>query len=246
MKVKDTDRREQLAHEGYTLLARVYSADEMRDATERLSDCLNKLPASSASVRSREGRPYALRNLIDLFPDTKEIWNRYPLTNLLRDVLGDKAGLVRGLFFDKPPEMSWSLPWHKDLTIAVRDNCLDSPRFHHPTQKAGVPHVEAPRSVLESMLTLRIHLDDATEENGALRVMPGSHRSAELTDEPESVGKLITALAGDVLAMRPLLSHCSGTSRPDSQRHRRVIHLEFAAQPGLPDGYDWHYFQPIG
>lgn len=237
--------RGQLDRDGYTLLARVYSAEEVRDAVERLADCLQKLPPSSASVRSRHDRVYALRNLLELFPDAKEIWNRRPLTELLGDVLGDKAGLVRGLFFDKPPEMSWSLPWHKDLTIAVRDNRLHASGFRHPTRKAGVPHVEAPKGILDSMLTLRIHLDDATEENGALRVMPGSHRSAEASDEPESVGTLITAQAGDVLAMRPLLSHCSGASRPDTLRHRRVIHLEFAAHPELPGGYEWHYFQPV-
>ena len=153
-------------------------------------------------MRSRDERVYALRNLLEVFPDASQLCNRQPLTGLLREVLGENAGLVRGLFFDKPPERSWSLPWHKDLTIAVRDNHLAPAQFRHPTRKAGVPHVEAPRCVLESMLTLRIHLDDATEENGALRVMPGSHRLAEVATQHEQVGTLMTARAGDVLAMR--------------------------------------------
>lgn len=245
MMVRNMNWYGQLDRNGYSLLERVYSSDEVRDAIERLVDCLRELPASSASVRSRDDRVYALRNLLELFPYATEIWNRRPLTDLLRDILGDKAGLVRGLFFDKPPEKSWSLPWHKDLTIAVRDNRLNSSRFRHPTRKAGVPHVEAPKSVLDSMLTLRIHLDDATEENGALRVIPGSHHSAEASNQAENIGKLITADAGDVLAMRPLLSHCSGTSHPGTQQHRRVIHLEFAADQKLPEGFEWHFFRPI-
>jgi hypothetical protein len=44
--------------------------------------------------------------------------------------------------------------------------------------------------------------------------------------------------------MRPLLAHCSGRSSPGTTRHRRVVHLEFAARPELPDGYAWHDFLP--
>src|SRR5262249_56828349 len=103
-------------------------------------------------------------------------WRQPPLPDLLQAVLGPDFGLVRVLFFDKPPGQSWALPWHKDLTIAVRDNRLPSTHFGKPTRKAGVPHVEAPREVLEAMLTLRVHLDDVSEENGPLQVLPGSHR----------------------------------------------------------------------
>src|SRR5262249_38962320 len=45
---------------------------------------------------------------------------------------------------------------------------------------------------------------------------------------------------GDVLLMRPLLAHCSNRSQPGTRRHRRILHLEFAAAAELPDGYAWH------
>jgi hypothetical protein len=45
--------------------------------------------------------------------------------------------------------------------------------------------------------------------------------------------------------MRPLLSHSSGVSSPHTAAHRRIIHLEFAATPGLPDGFAWHDFIPL-
>jgi hypothetical protein len=45
-----------------------------------------------------------------------------------------------------------------------------------------------------------------------------------------------------VLLMRPLLAHCSGKSHPETTRHRRILHFEFAADPHLPDGYIWHNF----
>lgn len=239
------DSNSQLDHDGYILLEGVYSEEVICLAIERLSDCLQGLPHSSASVRSQNGCIYALRNLLDLFPYAKELWKQPPLPELLLQILGADAGLVRGLYFDKPPERSWSLPWHKDLTIAVRDNSFESILFRNPTRKAGVPHIEAPRAVLESMLTLRIHLDEAMEENGALRVLPGSHLCDKSDDKFDGAGQLIVASAGDVLAMRPLLSHCSGNSHPETQRQRRIIHLEFAANRQLPDQFDWNYFQPL-
>ena len=49
--------------------------------------------------------------------------------------------------------------------------------------KDGVPHVQAPAEYLEQMLAVRLHLDDADEENGALRVLVGSHRLGRLSAE---------------------------------------------------------------
>jgi hypothetical protein len=50
---------------------------------------------------------------------------------------------------------------------------------------------------------------------------------------------------GDVLVIRPLVAHCSLPSAPDAKRHRRILHLEFAGTPDLPDGYAWHDFIDI-
>jgi len=47
---------------------------------------------------------------------------------------------------------------------------------------------------------------------------------------------------GDVLLMRPLLSHCSGHSRDGTTRHRRILHFEFSPVRDLPDGYEWHTY----
>ena len=50
----------------------------------------------------------------------------------------------------------------------------------------------------------------------------------------------ITCGRGDVLLMRPLVSHCSGHSHPDTSRHRRILHLEFSPVRDLPAGYERH------
>jgi ectoine hydroxylase-related dioxygenase (phytanoyl-CoA dioxygenase family) len=150
--------------------------------------------------------------------------------------------MVRALYFDKPPDRSWSLPWHRDRTIAVKRNDVLTDDFRKPTMKSGIPHVEAPESLLANMLTLRIHLDAMTAENGPLSVIPGSHIvQRESMRQPVQ----LNADAGDVLAMRPLLSHSSTASREGTTMHRRVIHLEFAPHAELPDGFEWHSFSPI-
>src|SRR5262249_46939672 len=135
--------------------------------------------ADGSTLRAADGSIYGARNLLRLWPAVVDAWKQAPLPTLLQDMLGPRFGLVRVLYFDKPPEQSWALPWQKDRTIAGGNNRLPSPQFSKPTMKVGVPHVEAPRWLLQQMLTLRLHLDDMTDENGPLRVVPGSHRGDE-------------------------------------------------------------------
>ena len=230
---------EYLARCGYVVLPGVFDDERVRQIAEKLDRALAQ---NDASVLRSRGSAYGARNLVESFPEAAELARQPLLRVFVIAVLGERAGLVRGLFFDKPPGRSWSLPWHKDRTIAVKDNTLPSAQFRCPTNKAGVPHVEAPEWLLESMLTLRIHLDPMTAENGPLLVMPGSHRpDGDSNRSPVS----LRAEAGDVLAMRPLLAHSSGISAPGATAHRRVIHLELAACQELPDGYAWHTFLPL-
>ncbi len=95
-------------------------------------------------------------------------------------ILGPEAGLVRGLYFDKPPGASWSLPWHRDMTVSVKQHGVIG-RFKKPTTKAGVPHLRAPFELLSTMITARVHLDAMTMRNGPLQVIPGSHRMDDAT-----------------------------------------------------------------
>jgi phytanoyl-CoA dioxygenase PhyH len=232
----------ELERDGYTVLPSVFSKQAVAHMVRSLEDIFGDRAGAEASIRGDEGAVYAARNILTLWPEAAEVWRVSPLTESLAAALGPNFGLVRILFFDKPPRQTWALPWHKDLTIAVRDNRLPSREFTKPTRKAGVPHVEAPQAVLESMLTVRIHLDDVTMENGPLKVVPGSHRTGKGLTLDHTPPAHVLANCGDVLLMRPLLEHCSGKSHPDTQRHRRILHLEFTASPELSDGYVWHEF----
>jgi hypothetical protein len=229
-----------LDSDGFVLLPAVFAPGEVASITDSLARAFS---GADPAIRGDDGRVYAARNVLDLWPGCASAWRKPPLTDLLRAALGPRYGLVRVLFFDKPPGHSWALPWHKDLTIAVRDNTLPTTHFRNPTSKAGIPHAEAPREVLDSMLTARVHLDAVTPENGPLRVLPGSHATGKelaLAGTPHSV----LSDPGDVLLIRPLVAHASGRSLPGTARHRRTLHLEFASSPDLPGGYAWHTFLP--
>lgn len=230
-----------LDRDGFCVLKQAVSAESIASL---LAACSRAFDGDTQGVRARSsrGHVYAARNLIESIAEATTVWQRDPLLPFLREQLGMEFGLVRALFFDKPPDRTWALAWHKDTSIAVKDNSIASRSFSRPTTKAGVPHLIACDDVLKQMLTLRIHLDEVTDENGPLRVIPGSHRSSDSDGESLDAAVDIHAAAGDVLAMRPLISHSSGPSKPDTTRHRRILHLEFAASSTLPDGVQWHDF----
>ena len=237
-----TTWHQRISDEGFVVIPRVFSSSELDELIAALDAVLHRDEVTEGPIRDRTGTVYAGRNLLSLFEPARTLWRRSPLLELLHEVLGTDAGLVRGLFFDKPPERTWSLPWHKDMTLAVRDHAVTSAALSKPTLKAGVPHVEGSREVLDAMLTLRIHLDDVTEENGPLQVFPRSHHTGKTPAAPDESATTILAQRGDVLAIRPLVTHRSISSAPGTTQHRRVLHLEFSGQRTLPDSVEWHDF----
>lgn len=233
-----------LETDGFALLPGVFSPDEVA-ALVAAWDEVRSRHASDAAILAGDGGPaYGARDLLRLWPRVVELARAPKLLDALRRDLGPTAGVVRALFFDKPPGHSWALPWHKDYNVAVKAHGQLG-TFQKPTKKAGVPHLEAPESLLAQMLTARVHLDDTTDENGALRVVPGSHCFFLAAHDTPRPPVSLTCSAGDVLLMRPLLTHASGHCRPDTPRHRRIVHLECAPSPELPDGYEWHDFAPL-
>ncbi len=209
-------------------------------AVSRLIAALDAAGPAAGNLE-RGGRVYAMRNLLGEVPEARRLASSEALMALVRTVLGPSARAVRGLLFDKTPDANWLVPWHQDLTIAVKAR-TDAPGYGPWTVKAGVPHVRPPIAVLERMLTVRVHLDDGGASNGPLRVVPGSHAGGRLDaratrawlDREAPVACLVPR--GGALLMRPLLLHASSPS--DSPGHRRVIHLEYAADP-LPGGVEW-------
>jgi len=233
--------RERFDRMGFAIVDRVLSFDQVAELIEvtRLGSAPGK-----AGVLDRGGEVYGVRDLIWRIPEIRHLAQSPELLEIAQAILGPGAFAVRGLFFDKTLSTNWNLPWHQDLTIAVRAR-RDVCGFGGWTKKAGIPHVQAPADLLARMVTIRVHLDDCGRESGPLRVLPASHSAGRLDATgvmswsgragERAVDCLVPA--GGAVVMRPLLLHASAAgSRPG---HRRVIHLEYAAE-GLPGGLEWY------
>jgi ectoine hydroxylase-related dioxygenase (phytanoyl-CoA dioxygenase family) len=179
--------------------------------------------------------------LLQTVPEVRDLVESPAIRALAEPVLGQSAFVVRSIFFDKTPQANWKVTWHQDLTIAVRER-IDVPGFTAWSVKDGVVHVQPNVEVLERMLTVRLQLDDCNSANGPLQVLPGSHKSGKLNAAKISEWRkrekpVVCAVPrGGALLMRPLLLHSSSTAAQPN--HRRVVHLEFAAN-ALPGGLSW-------
>jgi ectoine hydroxylase-related dioxygenase (phytanoyl-CoA dioxygenase family) len=182
-----------------------------------------------------------VRNLLDESKEVQDLASSEEIRALLEPLMGADFFPVRGILFDKIPDANWKVPWHQDLTIAVQER-VDVEGFGPWSVKADVIHVQPPTTILEKMLTVRIHLDDCGEDNGALRVIAGSHLSGRIPEAEISSCRargheqICAVAAGGALLMRPLLLHASSPSRLPG--HRRVVHLDFASAT-LPSGLRW-------
>lgn len=214
---------------GYALLGPVLGGDQLEVARGE-ANRLSAMASGRGGMRSVLRRSQHFRTLAE-----------GALAELAREVLGPTARPVKATLFDKTPAANWKVPWHQDLTISVAEQ-RSVVGFGPWTVKDGIVHVQPPASVLESLVALRLHLDDTPAENGALRVVPGTHLLGRIGDRERerlvSVRSVMVcgADAGQVLVMRPLLLHASSPSA--TPRHRRVLHVEYAAEP-LPDGLEW-------
>jgi hypothetical protein len=205
------------------------------------ADTLRVLREEFARVMSAHARVGGVRNL----GQKSEMMREFAITgvpgSLAKEVLGSAAKPVKITGFDKNPRSNWKVPWHQDLTIAVREK-QRTEGFGPWSLKDGILHVQPPADILSRMLTIRVHLDDTPDDNGALRVIPGSHRLGRVApvDVPElkaRLGEVVCPVReGGVMLMKPLLLHASSVARKSLSR--RVIHIEYAGFD-LPFGLQW-------
>ncbi|MBJ7502062.1 MAG: phytanoyl-CoA dioxygenase family protein [Sphingopyxis sp.] len=155
--------------------------------------------------------------------------------------LGDRCRPVRAILFDKTAETNWSLAWHQDRTICVKQR-IDAENYGPWTIKGGMQHVAPPFELLSRMVTLRVHIDDVPANNSPLLIAPGSHNAGRVsTGEYDGVVErcgvfACLANAGDVWAYATPILHASET--PDLQARRRVLQIDYSADE-LPGGLEW-------
>jgi ectoine hydroxylase-related dioxygenase (phytanoyl-CoA dioxygenase family) len=148
------------------------------------------------------------------------------MADVCRATLGGDAYFFMDQYVVKGPEQGMAFSWHQDSGYVAGNG---GPADHPP------------------YLTCWCALDDATVENGTVRVIPGSHRgglvahdrqdmSADLGVAVAEEGVALAVPAGSIVAFSSLLLHATGANLSD--RPRRVYLAQYTPRPLLnADGH---------
>jgi len=160
------------------------------------------------------------------------LWTDARLTEPMRDALAvDAVGPYTCKLNLKRPREGSPFPWHQDYTYWY----AFTPAY------AG------------EIATAVLFLDDSTRENGALRLLAGSHLHGPAPRDPgdpmgfladpqrvdASAERLIEAPAGSLLFFPSLLVHRSSPNLSASQRRAILLSFQPAGRPRQKD-LEWH------
>lgn len=229
-----------ITEKGYTVLPPVYDSE----AIAQLTSIIESAAQDNASFR-RTADLFAIRRVLKEIPALYDAVFTPALRDWIDTLFGKGYFLVKSIYFDKPGASNWFVSYHQDLTISVNTRA-DIAGFGPWTVKQEQYAVQPPLDILENMFTLRIHLDETDADNGALRVVPGSHRKsvyrAADIDWSMETEDTCAVPQGGVMVMKPLLLHASG--RTVNGKSRRVLHLECCNRE-LPAPLQWAERQSI-
>lgn len=154
--------------------------------------------------------------LHDLDPVFQKFSYQDKMYNLMREMGMDDPRLISSMYIFKPPRIGGEVLYHQDST------------FLH-TQP-------------DTTMALWLALDDATDENGCLYILPGQHRiplneqyvkHSDGTTEfiqhndlkwPEDIAIPVEVKAGTLVLMHGHLPHASEQNRSKKQRHALALH----------------------
>jgi ectoine hydroxylase-related dioxygenase (phytanoyl-CoA dioxygenase family) len=212
---------------GYRILDGVLSVPEM-------SDLLRSLESTSLT-RSRGGARHLMGRT-----EVRRVAEDPRLVAIAGDFVGTSPCPYRATLFDKSPDRNWLVTWHQDTALPLEER-RDAPEWGPWSVKSGINYAHAPARALYRVVALRLHFDDSEIDNGPLRVIPGTHCLGVLSKQ--AVDDIVARTSpvdcvvgmGGIVAMRPLILHAS--SKAESSRPRRVLHIEYADSLDTIDGF---------
>lgn len=219
---------------GFAIVDNIYTTEEV----DKLLQQIEQANSEKETFRKSTGL-FAIRQFLKEVPVTVDTVFNDNLKTVLKQLLGNKYFVAKSIYFDKPQTSNWYVSYHQDLTISV-DKKLNLSGFDFWTVKQNQFAVQPPLDILQNVVTVRIHLDDTDENNGALKVIPKSHVKGIY--RPETINRTTenevscNVSKGGIMLMKPLLLHSSG--RTTNNKQRRVIHIEFSNQE-LPKELNW-------
>ncbi|HRK21867.1 MAG TPA: phytanoyl-CoA dioxygenase family protein [Fimbriimonadaceae bacterium] len=209
-----TDRhRAEMDSNGFTVFERLFTEAEMADLTEVFEVHERRrqaqLRAEGDSGISRADEITFNDHLAENDPSVRAFCERPEIVEVCRAFLGPNVDLYWNQTVFKQPEGDKIFPWHQDDAY---------------TEVDPAPY-----------LTLWLAISDATEENGCISVLPGSHKGGlrphEWTDigltgypaDAPDQGISVPVPAGSLIAFWSMTLHKSGANRSKGIRRAFVI-----------------------
>jgi len=214
--------------EGFTIINNVYTESEIEKLISLIENITDNEIDNETFRKNKD--LFAIRQFHKEIPETLPfIFNQN-----LKDAIESNFG--KGYFITKS---NWFVAYHQDLTISVNKK-IELDGFENWTVKQNQFAVQPPKEILDDNFTIRIHIDNTTKENGALKVISNSHSHGilriEKLDFENEKETICEVEKGGIMIMKPLLFHAS--SKTINNERRRVIHIEFSKQQ-LPEGLEW-------
>lgn len=229
-----TKKKDELFEKGFTTINNIYSIEEV----DQILAAIAQADKTKETFR-KSSDLFAIRQFLKEVPQTRSLIFNDNLSNVIRQIFGENYFVVKSIYFDKPETSNWFVAYHQDLTISVNKK-VELKGYGTWTVKQNQFAVQPPLEILKNIFTVRIHLDDTDENNGALKVVSGSHNkeiyrpaTIDWTIESETICRVSN---GGIMIMKPLLFH--GSNRTTNFKKRRIIHIEFANQE-LPTEIEW-------
>lgn len=218
--------KSQLESDGFTTIPRIFSNEQI----EGMLKLIGQADMSKGTFR-KTADLFAIRQFLKEVSGIDGLILNDEFKLLIHRLFGSDYFIVKSIYFDKPEQSNWFVSYHQDLTISV-DKRVELDDYNKWTVKQDQFSVQPPLDVLKQMYTVRIHLDDTDENNGALKIIPCSHLKgiyrAEDIDWSKETEHICDVSKGGIMIMKPLLLHSS--SRTTNNNKRRVIHIEFCNQ----------------
>ena len=226
--------RQEIIEKGFTVINNIFSVAEI----EQILTTIENVNSTNSTFRKSTDL-FAIRQFLKEIPATQQMIFIDKLKHLITQLFGINFFVTKSIYFDKTEKSNWFVAYHQDLTISV-DKKLALENFGSWTVKQNQFAVQPPLEFLENNFTIRIHLDDTDENNGALKVIPKSHLQgvyrADIINWATETETICNTLKRGIMIMKPLLLHSS--SRTTNNSKGRVIHIEFSNKE-LNNGLNW-------
>lgn len=210
------DLGEQFERDGFALVQGVFSDGLLADMTTDFDRIVRQIETSGEEINARwQGTPAEsvvihTHNVHQFSAVWMQALLHEPFLNYTKQILGEDIILHHSKLFCKPPEKGAPFPMHQDWG-------------YFPSEK-------------DSMIAAVIHLSDATDEMGCLRVVPGSHKMGRVQDSGGQVGDFtekfpiedsvpLVAEPGDVAFFHYFTVHGSKPNTSDRTRKTVLVQM---------------------